>query len=124
MHLSEKCRVSFRNGVRVVFRPPGSHAIHIVAHRLRTPVEEIAFTSRLKINYHSQIFRCGRSIFCLPHRSKFSDFFDLCFHWVSVVRVPDNQLSVAFLRNSTVSSKSCLTYSTHSNIPCRPSMMC
>ena len=45
MHLSEKCKVSFRNGVRVVFRPPGSHAIHIVAHRLRTPVEEIAFTA-------------------------------------------------------------------------------
>ena len=25
-------------------------------------------------------------IFCLPHRHKISDFFDLCFHWVSAVR--------------------------------------
>ena len=49
-------------------------------------VEEIVFTARPKINSHSQIFRYGRSIFCLPHRSKFSDFFDLCLHWVSVVR--------------------------------------
>ena len=28
----------------------------------------------------------GRSIFCLPHRPKISDFFDVCLHWVSVVR--------------------------------------
>ena len=55
-------------------------------HGLRTPGEEIAFTSRPKINSHSQIFRYGRSIFCLPHRPKFSGFFDLCLHWVSVVR--------------------------------------
>ena len=34
----------------------------------------------------SQIFRYGRSIFCLPHRPNFSDIFDLCLHWVSVVR--------------------------------------
>ena len=38
-----------------------------------------------KINFHSPIFRYGRSIFCLPDRPKFSDFFDLCLHWVSVV---------------------------------------
>jgi hypothetical protein len=56
------------------------------AHELRTPGEEIAFTARPKINSHSQIFRYGRSIFCLPHRPKFSDFFELCLHWVSVVR--------------------------------------
>ena len=55
-------------------------------HGLRTPGEEIAFTARPKINSYSQIFRYGRSIFCLPHRPKFSDFFDLCLHWVSVVR--------------------------------------
>ena len=30
--------------------------------------------------------RYGRSIFCLPHRPNFSDIFDLCLHWVSVVR--------------------------------------
>ena len=50
---------------------------------LRTPGEEIAFTARPKI--HSQIFRYGRSIFCLPHRPNFSDIFDLCLHWVFVV---------------------------------------
>ena len=55
-------------------------------HRLRTPGKEIAFSARPKIHSHSQIFRYGRSIFCLPHRPKFSDFFDLCLHWVSVVR--------------------------------------
>ena len=33
-----------------------------------------------------QIFRYGRSIFCVPHRPNFSDIFDLCLHWVSVVR--------------------------------------
>ena len=27
-----------------------------------------------------------RSIFCLPYRPNFSDIFDLCLHWVSVVR--------------------------------------
>ena len=55
-------------------------------HGLRTPREEIAFTARPKIHSHSQVFRYGQSIFCLPHRPKFSDFFDLCLHWVSVVR--------------------------------------
>ena len=55
-------------------------------HELRTPGEEIAFTARQKINSQSQIFRYGRNIFNLPHRPKFSDFFDLCLHLVSVVR--------------------------------------
>ena len=55
-------------------------------HRLLTPREEIAFTARPKIHSHFQIFRYGQSIFCLPHRPNFSDIFDLCLHWVSVVR--------------------------------------
>ena len=55
-------------------------------HGLWMPVEEITFTARPKINSQSQIFRYGRSIFCLPHQPKFSDFFDLCLHWASVVR--------------------------------------
>ena len=54
------------------------------------PGEEIAFTARPKINSHSQIFRYGQSIFCLPHRPKISDFFYLCLHWVSIVRGPYN----------------------------------
>ena len=47
------------------------------------PSEEIAFTAWPKINSQSQIFMYGRSIFCLPHQPK---FFDLCLHWVLVVR--------------------------------------
>ena len=59
---------------------------YTLPHGLRTPSEEIAFTARPKIHSHSQILRCGRSIFCLPQWPKFSDIFDLCLHWVSVVR--------------------------------------
>ena len=55
-------------------------------HGLRTQVEKIVFTAPQKINSQSQIFRYGWSIFCLPHWPKFSDFFDLYLHWVSVVR--------------------------------------
>ena len=55
-------------------------------HGLRRPGEEIAFTARPKIKSQSQIYRYGRSIFCLPHRPKISGFFDLYLHWVSVVR--------------------------------------
>ena len=55
-------------------------------HGLRTPREDISFTVRPKIQTQSQIFRYEGSIFCLPHRPKFSDIFDLCLHWVSVVR--------------------------------------
>ena len=43
-------------------------------------------TVRPKSQSQSQIFRYGPSIFCLPHRPNFSDIFDLCLHWVSVVR--------------------------------------
>ena len=39
----------------------------------------------MKIQSRSQIFRYGQSIFCLPHRPKFSDKIYLCLHWVSVV---------------------------------------
>ena len=59
--------------------------LHFI-HGLRTPREEITFTARPKIHSHSQIYRYGRSIFCLPQRPEFSDIFDLCLHWVSVVR--------------------------------------
>ena len=55
-------------------------------HRLWTPIEEIASTARPKIQSQSQIFRYGRSIFCLPHRPNFFNIFDLCLHGVSVVR--------------------------------------
>ena len=59
-------------------------------HGLRTPGEEIALTARPKIKTQSQIYRYGRSIFCLPHWPIFSDIFDLCLHWVSVVRAIDH----------------------------------
>ena len=39
-----------------------------------------------KFTPNPKIFRYGGSIFCLPHRPNFSDIFDLCLHWVSVVR--------------------------------------
>ena len=55
-------------------------------HGLRTPGEEIAFTGRPKIKSQSQIIKYSGKIFRLPHWPKFSDFFDLCLHWVSVVR--------------------------------------
>ena len=64
---------------------------NVTHHGLRTPREEIAFTARPKIQSQSQIFRYGGSIFCLPHRPNFSDIFDLCLHWVSVVRVVDKR---------------------------------
>ena len=59
----------------------------VPGHGLGTPSEEIAFTARPKFYSQSQIFRYGWSIFCLPHWPKFSNFFVLCLHWVSVVRV-------------------------------------
>ena len=56
------------------------------SHGLLMPRKEIAFTAWPKIQSEPQIFRYGRSKFCLPHRPNFSDIFDLCLHWVSVVR--------------------------------------
>ena len=70
-------------------------------HGLRTPGEEIAFTARPKI--HSQILKYGRGIFCLPHRPKFSDFFDLCLHWVSVVR--DLERSIIYFSSILIDPK-------------------
>ena len=52
-------------------------------HGLRRPRDKIAFTAWPKIQSQSQIFRYCRSIICLPHRP---NVFDLCLHWVSVVR--------------------------------------
>ena len=69
---------------------PGLSSPHnnfnVPKHGLRTPGEKMVFTARPKIQSQSQIFRYGRSIFCLPHRPNFSDNFDLFLHWVSVVR--------------------------------------
>jgi hypothetical protein len=68
---------------------------HSIDHGLRTPGEEIAFTAQPKIKSQSKMFLYGRSIFCLPHRPKISDFFDLCLHWVSVVRGIDHPAIIA-----------------------------
>ena len=70
----------------------------VIPKGLRMPREEITFTARPKIHTHSQIYRYGRSIFCLPQRPKFSDIFDLCLHWVSVVRAVAYILSSPFLK--------------------------
>ena len=61
-------------------------------HGLRTPRREVAFISRPKKQSQSQIFRYGRSIFCLPHQPNFLDIFDLCLHWVSVVCVLNSSM--------------------------------
>ena len=61
-------------------------------HGLRMPSKEIVFTLRPKIHSHSQISRYSRRRFCLPHQLKFSDFFDLCLHWVSLVRGFQNKI--------------------------------
>ena len=47
-------------------------------HGLKTLREEIALTARPKIQSQSQIFRYGRSIFCLPHWPNFIDYW---FYW-------------------------------------------
>ena len=73
-------------------------------HGLRKPREEITFTARPKIQSQSQIFRYGQSIFCLPHRPNFSDIFDLCLHWVSVVRAStDHKISLYFFQRKVYS---------------------
>ena len=57
---------------------------------------------REEIKSHSQIFRHGWSIFCLPHRPTFSDFFDLCLHWVSVVCACNQSKSLVFFEKSVI----------------------
>ena len=75
-----QANIQYTYVVGLLIRSDGFH------HGLQTPDKEIALTARPKIKSQSQIFRYGQSIFCLPHRPKISDFFDLCLHWVSVVR--------------------------------------
>ena len=53
-------------------------------HGLRTPREEIAFTARPKIHSQSHILSATSA-----------DNFDLCLHWVSVVRVWQQDSEVA-----------------------------
>ena len=49
------------------------------------PVRKLPSLHGRNQNSHSQIFRYNQNIFCLPHRPKFSYFFYLCLHGVSVV---------------------------------------
>ena len=77
------------------------------SHGLRMPSEETAFTGWPKIHSHSKMFWYGRSIFCLPHLPKISDFFELCLHWVFIVRDPTHtwskdQLKLYFLSSTKV----------------------
>ena len=86
---------------------------HCRLNGLRTPREEIAFTARPKIQSQSQTFRYSQSIFCLPYWTIFSDIFDLCLHWVSVVRgstsligiCSENQILQEFQSNSCSQKK-------------------
>ena len=78
--LFQFCRIMYTKEI------PAMTFTYILFHGLQTPCEKIAFNARTKI--HSQIFRYGKSIFCLPRGPKFLNFFDLCLHWVSMVRSP------------------------------------
>ena len=51
---------------------------------LKTRTTDARWGNRLQCMVENPLSR--RSIFCLPHQPKFSDFSDLCLHWVSVVR--------------------------------------
>jgi len=73
--------------IQIVGRRKLALEIYHFNHGLLTPGEDITLTARPKIHSHSQIFSYSQGIFCLPHQPKFSDFFDLCIHWVLVVRV-------------------------------------
>ena len=75
-----------------------THGLRTPNHGLRIPSEEIGFTTRPKIKSQSKNFRYGRSKFCLPHQPKVSDFFDLCLHWVSVVRAPNESINRGYLK--------------------------
>ena len=60
-----------------------------VENRNRNPERSESKDSKGKVDSYdgcNSIFRYDRSIFCLPHWPNFSDIFDLCIHWVSVVR--------------------------------------
>ena len=39
-----------------------------------------------KLNPNPKFLGTAKAYFCLPHRPNLSDFFDLCRHWLSVVR--------------------------------------
>ena len=47
--------------------------------------DEITFTAQPKIQSQPQLFRYGRSIFCLPHWPTFSDIFSLCLNIYSFI---------------------------------------
>ena len=47
--------------------------------------DEITFTAQPKIQFQPQLFRYGRSIFCLPHWPTFSDIFSLCLNIYSFI---------------------------------------
>ena len=70
-------------------------ALHCNVHCNHTWTTDYRRPVRKLPSLHSKIFRYGRSILCLPHQPKISDFFDLCLHWVSVVRATARALYVA-----------------------------
>ena len=57
------------------------------AHGLRTPGEEIAFTARPKFTPTPKFLGTAEAYFVCHIGPSFQNFFDLCLHWVSVVRV-------------------------------------
>ena len=73
-------------GVRSPCLEPSKKNSNGGKHGLRTPREEISFTDGRKFNPNPKFLGTAEAIFCLPHQPNFSDIFDLCLHWVSVVR--------------------------------------
>ena len=90
-------------------RPERKRPSLLPSHELRMSREEKAFTAWPKIHSHSQIFRYGESIFCLPHRPNFSDIFDLCLHRVSVVRASWQVLDDTHLINTSLKTRKLTT---------------
>ena len=97
----DKIRGVVFNSSRLEFSKNQFHT-HGTIHGLRTPGKENAFIAGPKIHSHSQIFRYGRSIFFQPHWPKFSDFFNSCLHWVSVVRGTINIYREKLMRSSVM----------------------
>ena len=52
----------------------------------RRPVRKSTSLHCPKSTPTAKFLGTAEAYFCLPHQLKFSDFFDLCLHWVSIVR--------------------------------------
>ena len=65
-------------------------------HGLRMPERGNCLDCTVEKQVPFPNFRHFRSIFCLPLMSTFSDFFDLCLHWLSIVRETEHEIWPAY----------------------------